>query len=68
MAVDGKIFFELLSNIPEDTTVYGRLIADAAYILIAAGAVIFVISFLGCCGAWKKSKCLLMTVSFVLKF
>ena len=32
-------------------------------IMIAAGVFVFVISFLGCCGAMKKNKCLLILVS-----
>jgi len=38
----------------------------AAYILIAAGAIILVISFLGCCGACLDSKCLLTMYSIFL--
>ena len=60
--VDGNIFLQVLGNIP-NSDVYGKLIADAAYIFIGAGAVIFLIAFLGCCGAWKKNKCMLITVS-----
>ena len=61
VAVDGTIFLQLLSNIPDSGT-YGRLISEAAYILIAAGGFIFLLAFFGCCGAWKKNKCLLMVV------
>ena len=64
MVVASGQFFEVLANIP-DSDVYGRLIADAAYIFIAGGAVIFLIAFLGCCGAMKKSQCMLMTVSLI---
>lgn len=35
----------------------------AAYILIATGCIIFFISFLGCFGALKEIKCMLLTVS-----
>uniref|UniRef100_U3F648 Tetraspanin n=1 Tax=Micrurus fulvius TaxID=8637 RepID=U3F648_MICFL len=31
------------------------------YLLIAIGAVLFLLGFLGCCGAQKESKCLLIT-------
>lgn len=37
-------------------------ITQAAYLLIAAGAFVFVVSFLGYCGAMKESRCLLTMV------
>jgi len=63
VVVDGTVFLEVLGKIPEDTSVVGSLIQDAAYILIGGGAAIFLIAFFGCCGAWKKNKCLLIVVS-----
>lgn len=33
------------------------------YILIAAGALMMVVGFLGCCGAMKESPCMLGLVS-----
>ncbi|XP_078586599.1 CD9 antigen-like [Branchiostoma floridae x Branchiostoma japonicum] len=38
----------------------------AVYIIIAAGAVTTVVGFLGCCGACKESKCLLIMFSVFL--
>ncbi|ESO97434.1 hypothetical protein LOTGIDRAFT_231601 [Lottia gigantea] len=38
----------------------------AAYILIAFGALIFLIGFLGCCGAIRRSKCLIGFYLFFL--
>lgn len=35
------------------------VISQAAYLLIAAGAFVFVVSFLGYCGAVKESRVLL---------
>jgi len=35
------------------------LLNTAAYVLIAFGAIIFVVGFCGCCGAIKESKCLI---------
>lgn len=60
--MDGTIFLDLLSNIPDHEAI-GSLISEAAYIIIAAGGFIFVLAFFGCCGAWKKNKCLLIIVS-----
>ncbi|OXU22247.1 hypothetical protein TSAR_004417, partial [Trichomalopsis sarcophagae] len=31
------------------------------YILLAAGTLMFIISFLGCCGAYKESQCMLVS-------
>lgn len=38
-------------------------VLSAAGLCIAAGATVIVIGFVGCCGAWVESKCLLLTVS-----
>lgn len=39
-------------------------LANVAYLLIGVGAVLLVIGFLGCCGAVKESRCMLLTVSY----
>lgn len=39
-----------------------NLYMSAAYILIATGVVVILISFLGCFGAVKEIKCMLLTV------
>ncbi|XP_033126282.1 tetraspanin-1-like [Anneissia japonica] len=36
------------------------VVANTAYILIVLGVFIVIVSFLGCCGAWKKNKCMLI--------
>lgn len=38
-------------------------LANVAYVLIGIGAFLLVIGFLGCCGAIKESRCMLLTVS-----
>ena len=42
------------------------MIEQAAYILLALGGLIFVISFLGYCGAIKESRVLLTTYGIFL--
>ncbi|CAG0895927.1 unnamed protein product [Darwinula stevensoni] len=43
-----------------------NLFFSAAYIQIATGIVIIFLSFLGCCGAMKEVKCMLLTYSILL--
>lgn len=38
-------------------------LASVGYVLIGVGAFLLVIGFLGCCGAVRESKCMLLTVS-----
>ena len=40
-------------------------IFNAVYIIVAAGALLLVVGFLGCCGALTESRCMLATVSSV---
>ncbi|CAG2058375.1 unnamed protein product [Timema podura] len=42
------------------------VIEQVSYILIAAGAFVFVVSFLGYCGAIRESRCLLTTYGVLL--
>ena len=49
--------FAEYTKIGESQTLYA-----GAYILIAVGAVIMFLGFLGCCGAIKESQCMLATV------
>lgn len=35
----------------------------ALYIFLAVGAVLVIVAFLGCCGAFKESQCMLVSVS-----
>lgn len=37
---------------------------SAAGLCISTGAMVIIISFIGCIGIWIQSKCLLVTVSF----
>jgi CD63 antigen len=36
---------------------------SAPALLIAVGAIVFIVSFFGCCGAVKENHCMILTVS-----
>lgn len=38
------------------------------YFLMAVGAVMFIMGFLGCCGAFQESQCMLATVSCLVAY
>ena len=48
------------------TEAEGGIITGAAISLIIIGLIIFIISFLGCCGAIKESYCMTTSVSYYL--
>ncbi|NXE45400.1 TSN1 protein, partial [Casuarius casuarius] len=56
VVVDGKSFFDIFGAI--STSILQ--VVNVSYFLIVIGAILVVIGFLGCCGAQKESKCLLM--------
>lgn len=47
-----------------ETLLGTQVYATAAYIIIGVGVVAFFVSFLGCFGALKEIKCMLLMVSF----
>ncbi len=51
-----------------DTVDVPSLLESAAYVLIAAGAFMFVVGFLGCVGAMKEVRVFLIIVSLCLVF
>nr|CAD7441982.1 unnamed protein product [Timema bartmani] len=55
----------IVANIFEKFTT-PTVIEQVSYILIAAGAFVFVVSFLGYCGAIRESRCLLTTYGVLL--
>ncbi|XP_062974590.1 tetraspanin-1 [Elgaria multicarinata webbii] len=57
VAVDSVSFLKLFG--PMSGT--ALQLVNVGYVLIALGAILFVLGFLGCCGAQKESKCLLIT-------
>lgn len=57
VSVDSKTFLQIFG--PLSTSVFQFV--NVGYLLIALGCVLFLLGFLGCCGAQKESKCLLIT-------
>ncbi len=60
---NGSLFNFLLQQFTQP-----EFVEQSTYILIAAGAIMFVLSFLGYCGAIRESQCMLSLVSFWLLF
>ncbi|XP_077575490.1 tetraspanin 34a [Stigmatopora nigra] len=58
--VDSNSFMGILDNV-EDLPPEVSQVASVAYLLIVVGAVLLVIGFLGCCGAVRESRCMLLT-------
>ncbi|KAM9379186.1 tetraspanin-1 [Phaethornis superciliosus] len=56
VAVDGKSFLDIFGAVSSSVL----QVVNVSYFLIVIGAILLVIGFLGCCGAQKESKCLLM--------
>ncbi|NXN85148.1 TSN1 protein, partial [Bombycilla garrulus] len=54
--VDGDSFVDIFGPLSSSIL----QVVNVAYLLIVLGAILLVIGFLGCCGAQKESKCLLM--------
>ncbi|XP_024914398.1 tetraspanin-1-like [Cynoglossus semilaevis] len=50
----------LLGDVGDSEAQMSKLVS-VSYVLIAVGAVLLVIGFLGCCGAIKESRCMLLT-------
>ncbi|CAG5897369.1 unnamed protein product [Menidia menidia] len=57
--VDSGSILNFLGQI-EDAPAELAQVLNVGYLLIAVGALLVVIGFLGCCGAIKESKCMLM--------
>jgi CD63 antigen len=49
--------YEEYSSVLDD-----RFFSETA-LLIAVGAIVFIVSFFGCCGAVKENHCMILTVS-----
>lgn len=57
VTVDSKSFLNIFGVFASDLNQF----VNVGYFLIAIGAVLLLLGFLGCCGAQKESKCLLIT-------
>lgn len=57
--VDSSSLLAVLGEI-EDAPPELNQILNVGYLLIAVGAVLLVLGFLGCCGAMKESRCMLL--------
>ncbi|NWU41906.1 TSN1 protein, partial [Hylia prasina] len=55
--VDGESFLNIFGALSSSIL----HVVNVGYLLIVIGAILLVVGFLGCCGAQKESKCLLMT-------
>ncbi|XP_030270313.1 tetraspanin 34a [Sparus aurata] len=58
--VDSGSLLGILDNVEGAPSELSQL-ASISYLLIAVGAVLVVIGFLGCCGAMRESRCMLLT-------
>lgn len=58
VSVDGPSFMKIFGPMSSSAMQF----VNVGYFLIAAGAVLFALGFLGCYGAQTESKCALMTV------
>ncbi|NXF30609.1 TSN1 protein, partial [Nyctibius bracteatus] len=56
VSVDGQSFLDIFGAVSSSVL----QVVNVSYFLIVIGAILMVIGFLGCCGAQKESKCLLM--------
>ncbi len=59
IVVDTPSFVNVADSVGVDIVIYDT----GCYVLIAVSALVIIITFLGCCGAAKHSRCLLATVS-----
>lgn len=62
--VDSGSLLGILDTLEDAPSGLSQLV-NVSYLLMAVGAVLLVIGFLGCCGAVRESRCMLLTVSNV---
>lgn len=57
--VDNGSILSFLQSIPAAPSQLGQVL-NVGYLLIAVGAVLLILGFLGCCGAVRESRCMLL--------
>lgn len=62
VSVDGSSFLKIFGSLSSSAMQF----VNVGYFLIAAGAVLFALGFLGCYGAHTENKCALMMFFFIL--
>uniref|UniRef100_U3BAJ0 Tetraspanin n=1 Tax=Callithrix jacchus TaxID=9483 RepID=U3BAJ0_CALJA len=62
VSIDGPSFLKIFGPLSSSAMQF----VNVGYFLIAAGAVVFALGFLGCYGAQSESKCALMMFFFIL--
>ncbi|KAM5248076.1 tetraspanin-1 [Ctenodactylus gundi] len=62
VSIDGPSFLKIFGPISPSASQF----VNVGYFLIAAGAVLLILGFLGCYGAQSENKCALMTFFFIL--
>lgn len=60
------IWSRIEGNEPWDSFIKGNPQLTAANMMIAAGVIVTLIGFLGCCGAIKKSQCMLISYAVLI--
>lgn len=60
--MDKNQILVLTRSVDTDSLDVPSLLESAAYALIAGGGFVFLVAFLGCCGAMKRDKCMLTVV------
>uniref|UniRef100_A0A8C7MM70 Tetraspanin n=1 Tax=Oncorhynchus kisutch TaxID=8019 RepID=A0A8C7MM70_ONCKI len=63
--VDSGSLLGVLDNIKDVPAELGQL-ANVAYLLMGVGGVLLIMGFLGCCGAMKESRCMLMLFFIII--
>lgn len=63
--VDSGSVFSFLAKIPNTPSQLGQVL-NVGYLLIALGGLLLIIGFLGCCGAIRESKCMLLLFFIVV--
>ncbi|XP_073793756.1 tetraspanin 35 isoform X1 [Danio rerio] len=63
--VDNGSILNFMQSLPGASSQMGQVL-NVGYLLIALGAVLVVLGFLGCCGAIKESRCMLMLFFIII--